>query len=192
MPGRAALIAAALAGFVAQSAAAQSPPAAADAAEQALLTVCKPAAERQLSADVVADKAGYAREPSLPKGLPIAGPNAHSWRVPSATGQVYLISGAVPEPAQVSACMVAIYGDPATGFESLVGRRLAMPDLKFTLDPQQSITSAQYKVDHYVGQRGFLNRNVLVVRPLKAAPDHPTISVIAYRVDYSWLKSISR
>ncbi|MGC1300773.1 MAG: hypothetical protein WA840_00230, partial [Caulobacteraceae bacterium] len=163
-----------------------------EAAMTALLTVCKPAAEQQLALDVVADQSGYAKEAAPPPGLPIVRAQSRSWRVPSASGEVHLVAGAVPEPAQSSACMVAAYGDPMTGFEATIGKRLTAPDLGFQLDPQQSFTTAQYHVDHYTAQQGYLSRNIMVIRPLAVSPDHPTLSVIAYRVDYSWLKSISR
>jgi hypothetical protein len=162
-----------------------------EAAMTALLTVCKPAAERQLALDVVADQAGYAREAGPPAGLPIMRAGARSWKAPSASGEVHLVAGEVPEPAQASACMVAVYGDPMDGFEALIGHRLTAPDLRFELDPQQSFTTAQYHVDHYTAQQGYLSRNVMVIRPVAPSADHPTLSVIAYRVDYSWLKSIS-
>ncbi len=185
-------------GAVAQtSAAAEAPPApaassapsSADAAMQALLTVCKPAAERQLPLEVVAGQSGYAKEDAPPTGLPIARSEAQSWRVPSSAGEVHLVSGEVPEPAQASACMVAVYGDPADGFEKAFAQRA--PELKFALDPGQSVSTAAFHVDHYVAQRGYLSRNIMVIRPLVVSADHPTLTVIAYRVDYSWLKSIS-
>jgi hypothetical protein len=162
-----------------------------EAAMTALLTVCKPAAERQLTLDVVADQAGYAREAAPPAGLTIMREGARSWKVPSVSGVVHLVAGEVPEPAQASACMVAVYGDPMDGFEALISRRLTAPDLGFERDPQQSFTTGQYHVDHYTAQQGYLSRNILVIRPVAPSLDHPTLSVIAYRVDYSWLKSIS-
>jgi hypothetical protein len=30
-----------------------------------------------------------------------------------------------------------------------------------------------------------------VARALTPTPDHPTLTVVTYRVDYSWLKSVS-
>jgi hypothetical protein len=173
------------------SVSAASAPSAADAAMQALLTVCKPAAERQLPLEVVAQQSGYAKEDMPPTGLPIARAEAQSWRVPSSAGEVHLVAGEVPEPAQASACMVAVYGDPAEGFEKAFDTRVTAADLKFALDPAQSISSAAFHVDHYVAKRGYLVRNLMVIRPLTPSADHPTLTVIAYRVDYSWLKSIS-
>jgi hypothetical protein len=185
-------LAVALGGATAATAQAASSNPAPQAAMGALLTVCKPAAERQLALDVVADQAGYVREAALPAGLPIVREQSRSWRVPSDTGEVHIIAGAIPEPAQASACMVAVYGDPMTGFEDDVTKRITAADLGFALDPQQSFTTAQYHVDHYTAQRGYLSRNIMVIRPVSVEPGHPTLSVIAYRVDYSWLRSISR
>jgi hypothetical protein len=173
------------------AAAASSAPGAAEAAMQALLTVCKPAAERQLPLEVVAGQSGYAKEDAPPTGLPIARAGAQSWRVPSSAGEVHLVSGEVPEPAQASACMVAVFGDPADGFEKAFDTRVTAADLKFERDPAQSFSSAAFHVEHYTAQRGYLSRNIMVIRPLTATADHPTLTVIAYRVDYSWLKSIS-
>ena len=163
-----------------------------DAAMSALLTVCKPAAERQIPLQIVAQQAGYAKEAALPPGLPIVRKDAQSWRVPSSAGEVHLVSGAIPEPAQASACMVAVYGDPVIGLEEAIAKRVTAPDLQFELDPQQSFSTSQYRVAHYTGQRGYLSRNVMVVRPVTPSSVHPTLSIIAFRVDYSWLKSISR
>jgi hypothetical protein len=104
---------------------------------------------------------------------------------------VHVISGAIPEPAQASACFVAIYGDPATDFETALTARLIAPDVGFERDAKQSFTTDRFQITHYDSSQGYLVRNVMVVRPLTQTPDHPTLSIITYRVDYSWLRSIS-
>jgi hypothetical protein len=160
------------------------------AAMKALFDVCREAAVQNTTPEVFATRLGYAREPA-PQGLPMAREGALSWRVPSSTGEVHVLSGAIPEPAQASACLVAIYGDPATDFETTLTARLAAPDVGFERDDKQSFTTDRFQVTHYDSSQGYLVRNVMVVRPLTTSPDHPTLSIITYRVDYSWLRSIS-
>ncbi len=87
--------------------------------------------------------------------------------------------------------MVAIYGDPATGFETTLTARLIAPDVGFERDAKQSFTTDRFQITHYDNSQGYLVRNVMAVRPLATTPDHPTLSIITYRVDYSWLRSIS-
>ncbi|MHB8286093.1 MAG: hypothetical protein ACYDD1_15645 [Caulobacteraceae bacterium] len=166
-------------------------PTPAQAAEFALLNVCRPAAEQNLPAGVFAEKLAYVAQPDLPPGLPIIHEGAKSWKVITSPGEVYVISGAIPEPAQKSACMVAIYGDPATGFEDVLTARLTAPDLGFERDAKQSFTTDRYQITHYDDHLGYLVRNVMVARALTPTPDHPTLTVVTYRVDYSWLKSVS-
>jgi hypothetical protein len=156
-----------------------------------LLDVCRPAAEQNLSADVFAKRAGYAPDAVLPPGLPIIHEGARSWRVPSAVGEVHVISGAIPEPAQKSACMVAVYGDPLPGYEDLLTKTLTAPDIGFERDAKQSFTTDRYQITHYDDHTGYLVRNVMVARALAPTIDHPTLTVVTYRVDYSWLKSVS-
>lgn len=166
-------------------------PTASQAAEFALLNVCRPAAEQNLPASGFAEKLAYVPEAELPPGLPIIHEGARSWRVIASSGQVHVISGAIPEPAQKSACMVAIYGDPAVGFEDIVTAQLTAPDIGFERDAKQSFTTDRYQITHYDDHTGYLVRNVMVVRALTSTPDHPTLTVVTYRVDYSWLKSVS-
>ncbi len=160
------------------------------AAMKALFDVCRQAALDNSTPQLLAERLGYAPEP-VPAGLPLVRDGALSWRVPSATGEVHVLSGAIPEPAQASACFVAIYGDPATDFEAALTARLAAPDVGFERDAKQSFTTDRFEVTHYDNSVGYLVRNVMVVRPVTATPDHPTLSIITYRVDYSWLRSIS-
>jgi hypothetical protein len=171
----------------AQAATAQT---ASDAAMSALFDVCRQAALQNLTPADLAGRLGYAAEP-LPPGLPMVQAGSLSWRVPSSTGEVHVISGAIPEPAQASACLVAIYGDPATDFETALTARLIAPDVGFERDAKQSFTTDRFQITHYDNSQGYLVRNVMVVRPLTTTPDHPTLSIITYRVDYSWLRSIS-
>jgi hypothetical protein len=161
-----------------------------EAAMKALFDVCRQAAIQNLTPDTFAARLGYAREP-VPPGLPMVQEGSLSWRVPSSTGEVHVISGAIPEPAQASACLVAIYGDPATDFETALTARLIAPDVGFERDAKQSFTTDRFQITHYDNSQGYLVRNVMVVRPVTATPDHPTLSIITYRVDYSWLRSIS-
>jgi len=187
------LVAASLFGLTAVTASAQTPaaaPAASVAAMNALFDVCRKAAVENLTPGVFASRLGYAQEP-VPPGLPMVQAGASSWRVPSSTGEVHVISGAIPEPAQASACLVAIYGDPATDFETALTARLIAPDVGFERDAKQSFTTDRFQITHYDSSQGYLVRNVMAVRPLAATPDHPTLSIISYRVDYSWLRSIS-
>ena len=190
-----AVIALVMSGSAALAQAPSAPPAGiptpAQAAEFALLNVCRPAAEQNLPAGVFAEKLAYVAQADLPPGLPIIHEGAKSWKVITSPGQVYVISGAIPEPAQKSACMVAIYGDPATGFEDTLTTRLTAPDLGFERDAKQSFTTDRYQITHYDDHIGYLVRNVLVARALSPTPDHPTLTVVTYRVDYSWLKSVS-
>jgi hypothetical protein len=187
------LVAASLFGLTAAAASAQAPaaaPPASAAAMKALFEVCRQAALKISTPDAFAERLGYVREP-LPPGLPMVQAGSVSWRVPSSTGEVHVISGAIPEPAQASACLVAIYGDPATDFETSLTARLIAPDVGFERDAKQSFTTDRFKITHYDSSQGYLVRNVMVVRPLTETPDHPTLSIITYRVDYSWLRSIS-
>ncbi len=187
------LVGVALFGLTDVAAWAQAPaaaPTASVAAMGALFQVCRQAAIQDASPSVFAEKLGYAPEP-VPPGLPMAQDGAKSWRAPSSTGQVHVISGAIPEPAQASACLVAIYGDPATDFEAALTARITAPDVGFERDAKQSFTTDRFQITHYDSSQGYLVRNVMVVRPLTATPDHPTLSVITYLVDYSWLRSIS-
>jgi hypothetical protein len=187
------LVAASLFGVTAVAASAQTPqaaPTANVAAMKALFDVCRQAALQNLTPDAFAARLGYVPE-ALPPGLPMVQAGSRSWRVPSSTGEVHVISGAIPEPAQASACLVAIYGDLATDFETGLTARLIAPDVGFELDAKQSFTTDRFKLTHYDSSQGYLVRNVMVVRPLTATPDHPTLSIITYRVDYSWLRSIS-
>jgi len=187
------LVAASLFGLTVATALAQTPqaaPTANVAAMKALFDVCRQAALQNLTPDAFAAQLGYAPE-ALPPGLPMAQSGSRSWRVPSATGEVHVISGAIPEPAQASACLVAIYGDPATDFETTLTGRLTAPDVGFERDAKQSFTTDRFKITHYDNSQGYLVRNVMVVRPVTETPDHPTLSIITYRVDYSWLRSIS-
>jgi hypothetical protein len=183
-------------GLTAVAAAAQAPaspaapPTASVAAMNALFDVCRQAAIENVTPGVFAGRLGYAQEP-VPPGLPMVQAGAMSWRVPSSTGEVHVISGAIPEPAQASACLVAIYGDPATDFETALTARLIVPDVGFERDAKQSFTTDRFQITHYDSSQGYLVRNVMAVRPLAATPDHPTLSIISYRVDYSWLRSIS-
>jgi hypothetical protein len=167
-----------------------TPPPASVAAMNALFDVCRQAALQNLKPDVFASRLGYAPE-TVPAGLPMVQDGALSWRAPSSTGEVHVISGAIPEPAQASACFVAIYGDPATDFETALTARLIAPDVGFERDAKQSFTTDRFQITHYDSSQGYLVRNVMVVRPLTQTPDHPTLSIITYRVDYSWLRSIS-
>jgi len=183
------LVAASLFGLTAVAASAQAPPANV-AAMKALFEVCRQAALQNSTPDAFAERLGYARE-AVPPGLPMVQAGAVSWRVPSSTGEVHVLSGAIPEPAQASACLVAIYGDPATDFETGLTARLSAPDVGFERDAKQSFTTDRFQITHYDSSQGYLVRNVMVVRPLTATPDHPTLSIITYRVDYSWLRSIS-
>jgi hypothetical protein len=187
------LVAASLLGLTAAAAWAQAPetaPPAKVAAMKALFDVCREAAIQNLTPAVFATRLGYAPEP-VPAGLPMVQAGALSWRVPSSTGEVHVISGAIPEPAQASACLVSIYGDPAMDFETGLTARLIAPDVGFERDAKQSFTTDRFQITHYDSSQGYLVRNVMVVRPLTATPDHPTLSIITYRVDYSWLRSIS-
>ncbi len=187
------LVAASLFGLTAAVASAQgpaTPPPASVAAMNALFDVCRQAALQNLKPDVFASRLGYAPE-TVPAGLPMVQDGALSWRAPSSTGEVHVISGAIPEPAQASACFVAIYGDPATDFETALTARLIAPDVGFERDAKQSFTTDRFQITHYDSSQGYLVRNVMVVRPLTQTPDHPTLSIITYRVDYSWLRSIS-
>jgi len=196
-----ALVAVSLSGSTAMVASARTPQttasattgtalAAPGAAMKALFDVCRQAAIQNLTPQAFAERLGYAREP-VPAGLPMVKDGALSWRVPSTTGEVHVLSGAIPEPAQASACFVAIYGDPATDFETALTARLTAPDIGFERDAKQSFTTDRFQVTHYDSSQGYLVRNVMSVRPLTATPDHPTLSIITYRVDYSWLRSIS-
>jgi len=187
------LVAASLFSLTAVAASAQAPaaaPPAKVAAMKALFEVCRQAALQNSTPDAFAERLGYARE-AVPQGLPMVQAGAVSWRVPSSTGEVHVLSGAIPEPAQASACLVAIYGDPATDFETGLTDRLSAPDVGFERDAKQSFTTDRFQITHYDSSQGYLVRNVMVVRPLTATPDHPTLSIITYRVDYSWLRSIS-
>jgi len=187
------LVGASLFGLTGVAASAQAPaaaPIASVAAMNALFEVCRQAALQNATPDAFAEQLGYAREP-LPPGLPMVQAGSTSWRVPSSTGEVHVISGAIPEPAQASACLVAIYGDPATDFETGLTARLIAPEVGFERDAKQSFTTDRFKITHYDSSQGYLVRNVMVVRPLTETPDHPTLSIITYRVDYSWLRSIS-
>jgi len=165
-------------------------PPAPEAAMKALFEVCRQAALQNLTPATFAERLGYQREPA-PPGLPMVQAGAVSWRVPSSTGEVHVLSGAIPEPAQASACLVAIYGDPAADFETGLTARLIAPEVGFERDNKQSFTTDRFQITHYDSSQGYLVRNVMVVRPLAATPDHPTLSIITYRVDYSWLRSIS-
>jgi len=186
------LVGVSLFGLTAAAASAQAAaaPTASVAAMAALFDVCRQAAIQNLTPGVFAERLGYAREP-LPPGLPMVQDGALSWRVPSSTGEVHVLSGAIPEPAQASACVVAIYGDPATDFETALTGRLIAPDVGFERDAKQSFTTDRFRITHYDNSQGYLVRNVMAVRPLAETPDHPTLSIITYRVDYSWLRSIS-
>ena len=156
-----------------------------------LLSVCRPAAEQKLPASTFAQRLGYTPDAKLPPGLPISHEGALSWRAPFATAEVHVVSGAMPEPAQESACLVALYGDAAPGLEEALQTRLTAPDLAFQRDAAQSFTTDRYVVTHYDSHWGYLVRNVMALRPLKPMTAAPTFSIIAYRVDYSWLKSTS-
>jgi len=187
------LVAASLFGLTAVAASAQAPtapPTASEAAMNALFDVCRHAAVENVTPGVFAGRLGYAQEP-VPPGLPMVQAGAMSWRVPSSTGEVHVISGAIPEPAQASACLVAIYRDPATDFETALTARLIVPDVGFERDAKQSFTTDRFQITHYDSSQGYLVRNVMAVRPLTTTPDHPNLSIITYRVDYSWLRSIS-
>jgi hypothetical protein len=184
------LVAASLLGMTPLLAGAQAPPTASVAAMGALFQVCREAALQNSTPDAFAERLGYVREP-VPAGLPMVQAGAASWRVPSSTGEVHVLSGAIPEPAQASACFVAIYGDPATDFETALTARLIAPDVGFERDSKQSFTTDRFQITHYDSSQGYLVRNVMAVRALTATPDHPTLSIITYRVDYSWLRSIS-
>jgi len=187
------LVAASLSGLAPIAAVAQATetaPPASEAAMTALFAVCRQAALHNSTPDVFAERLGYAKE-AVPPGLPMVQDGAQSWRVPSSTGVVHVLSGAIPEPAQASACFVAIYADPATAFETTLTARLSAPDIGFERDAKQSFTTDRFQITHYDSSQGYLVRNVMVVRPLAATPDHPTLSIITYRVDYSWLRSIS-
>ncbi len=187
------LVAASLFGLTAVATAAEepsAPPTASAAAMGALFQVCRQAALQNSPPDAFADRLGYVREP-VPTGLPMTQAGALSWRVPSSTGQVHVLSGVMPEPAQASACFVAIYGDPATDFETTLTARLIAPDVGFERDAKQSFTTDRFQITHYDSSQGYLVRNVMAVRSLNVTPDHPTLSIITYRVDYSWLRSIS-
>jgi hypothetical protein len=179
-----------MAGTASAQAPASALPTAPKAAMTALFDVCRQAAIQNSTPQVFANRLGYVRE-SVPPGLPMVQEGALSWRVPSSTGEVHVLSGAIPEPAQASACFVAIYGDPATDFETTLTERLAAPDVGFERDAKQSFTTDRFQITHYDSSQGYLVRNVMVVRPLATSPDHPTLSIITYRVDYSWLRSIS-
>jgi hypothetical protein len=190
---KAALVGVSLFGLTAVAASAQTPaaaPTASVAAMKALFEVCREAALQNSKPDAFAERLGYARE-AVPPGLPMVQAGSMSWRAPSSTGEVHVISGAIPEPAQASACLVAIYEDPATDFETTLTARLIAPDVGFERDDKQSFTTDRFQITHYDSSQGYLVRNVMVVRPLTATPDHPTLSIITYRVDYSWLRSIS-
>jgi hypothetical protein len=187
------LVAASLIGLTAVSAQAQASdtaPTASVAAMGALFQVCRQAALQNSTPAAFAEHLGYRQEP-VPAGLPMVQAGAVSWRVPSSTGQVHVLSGAMPEPAQASACFVAIYGDPATDFETALTARLIAPDVGFERDAKQSFTTDRFQITHYDSSQGYLVRNVMAVRSLNVTPDHPTLSIITYRVDYSWLRSIS-
>ena len=161
----------------------------------ALMQVCRPAAEQNLSASTFAERLGYAPDLMLPPGLPISHDGAQSWRVPvkaGELGEVHVVSGAMPEPAQQSACMVAIYGDPVLGLDQALQARLTAPDLGFERDAAQSFTTDKYRLTHYDSHWDYLVRNVMALRPVTPGPGAPSFSIIAYRVDYSWLKSTSR
>jgi hypothetical protein len=190
---KAGLVGVSLFGLTAVAASAQTPdaaPPASVAAMKALFEVCREAALQNLKPDAFAERLGYARE-AVPPGLPMVQAGAMSWRAPSSTGEVHVISGAIPEPAQASACLVAIYGDPAMDFEAALTARLIAPDVGFERDAKQSFTTDRFQITHYDNSQGYLVRNVMAVRPLTATPDHPSLSIITYRVDYSWLRSIS-
>jgi hypothetical protein len=188
------LVAAALASLSSVAAWAQAPdpaaPTAPKAAMKALFDVCRQAALQNLKPGVFAERLGYTPE-AVPAGLPMVQDGAVSWRVPSSTGEVHVLSGAIPEPAQASACVVAIYGDPAADFETALTERLAAPDVGFERDAKQSFKTDRFQITHYDASEGYLVRNVMAVRALTATADHPTLSIITYRVDYSWLRSIS-
>ena len=173
-------------------AAAQPPfPTTTDAAMGALMGVCRPAAVANQPASVFAEKLGYARDAALPPGLPLVNEGAKSWRAPSPAGEVHVISGAIGSPAQQGACMVAVYGDPAPGLEARLTARITQPDIGFERDAQENFKTDRFLVTHYEDHQGYLARNVLVARALTPTPDHPTLTITAYRVDYSWLRSAS-
>jgi hypothetical protein len=83
------------------------------------------------------------------------------------------------------------HGDPAADFETALTERLAAPDVGFERDAKQSFKTDRFQITHYDASEGYLVRNVMAVRALTATADHPTLSIITYRVDYSWLRSIS-
>jgi hypothetical protein len=170
--------------------AAEAPPPAPIAAMSVIFSVCREAAVQGKPPAVFAEQLGLEAEP-VPRGVVIAKEGTKSWRVPSSTGEVYVLSGAIPEPAQPSACVVAIYGDPMTGFEDALTTRITEAGVGFERDAKQSFTTDRFRVTHYDSSQGYLVRNVMAVRPLVMTPDHPSLSIISYRVDYSWLKSIS-
>ncbi len=157
----------------------------------ALLDVCRPAAVQDLPASVFAERLGYAPDAALPPGLPLVNEGAKSWRAPAPVGEVHVISGAIGSPAQPSACMVAVYGDAIAGFEDRLTARITQPDIGFERDAHETFKTDRFLVTHYENHQGYLARNVLVARALRPTPDHPTLTITAYRVDYSWLRSAS-
>ena len=166
-------------------------PTTAEVAMTALMEVCRPAAQQDLPASTFAARLGYAADAELPPGLPISRVGAQSWRVPMVAGEVHVVSGAMPEPAQRSACMVAVYNDPVPGLDQALNARLTAPDVGFERDSAQSFTTDKYRLTHYDSHWDYLVRNVMTLRPVKPRPGSPSFSIIAYRVDYSWLKSTS-
>ncbi len=170
---------------------AQPPASGTDAAMTALLSVCRPAAVQDQPASVFAERLGYAPDAQLPPGLPLVAEGARSWRAPAPVGEIHVISGAVGDPAQKGACMVAVYGDPVVGLESRLTARLTQSDIGFKRDAQENFKTDRFVMTHYEDHQGYLARNVMVARALTPTADHPTLTIIAYRVDYSWLRSAS-
>ena len=178
--------AAALAGAaLAPSAQAQSSqPSLGASAAAAFADVCLPASEGSRAPRDLAQRLGFRRDAAPPASLirmlPL-GAGTASFTAPSSTGKVSVISTAVPPPATIYSCMVAVTdGDDATWTEVTARLRAARPGYADNAGTSNGL--AQAGMDLQVKQRNGLDR-ILGVRIPNAQPGAPNMVFLAYRVD---------